>query len=82
MNLIDLMKRTSKINISQNGGQPKKLLVMKFLSGLKKEILLDPDQMPIVFGRPDYNREAGQKGNFIEILGDKISNQHFEIDYD
>ena len=28
------------------------------------------------------NVEAGQNGNFIELFGDKIANQHFEIDYD
>jgi len=38
--------------------------------------------MPIVFGRSMQNVEAGSNGNFIELLGDKISNQHFEIDYD
>ena len=48
---------------------------MKMVQGpMKREILLDPDHMPIVFGRADINREAGSNGNFIEILGEKISN--------
>jgi len=69
------MKRTTKINISPNGGQPKKLLVMKFIAGhIKKEIILDPEHMPIVFGRTMQNVEAGQNGNFVELYGDKISN--------
>jgi hypothetical protein len=56
---------------------------MKLIAGpIKKDILLDPDQMPIVFGRSMQNVEAGSNGNFIELLGEKISNQHFEIDYD
>ena len=75
MNLIELMKRTAKINLSSSAGQAKKLLVMKMVNGpMKREILLDPDHMPIVFGRADINREAGSNGNFIEIIGDKISN--------
>jgi hypothetical protein len=27
---------------------------------LKKEILLDPEEMPIIFGAPDPNQESGQ----------------------
>jgi len=38
--------------------------------------------MPIVFGKVDPNQEAGQKKNLIELVGDKIVSNHFEIDYD
>jgi len=40
----------------------KKILVLKFIFGnsnLKKEIVLDPENMPIVFGRSEKNAEAG-----------------------
>ena len=50
MNLIELMKRSTHINLNMDG-TAKKMLVMKFVEGpLNKQILLDPDQMPIVFG--------------------------------
>ena len=49
MNLIDLMKRNTKINIQMNTNQnAKKMLMLKFIAGpLQQEILLDPDNMPI-----------------------------------
>lgn len=52
MNLIDLMRRNTKISLQQNHG-PKKMLVMKFIQGplAGKEIPLDPEEMPIVFGK-------------------------------
>lgn len=51
-NCIQLLKRSSKLNIQTNGDQPKKLLVMKLTDGpIQKEILLHPEQLPIVFGR-------------------------------
>lgn len=50
MNLIELMKRSTHINLQSNS-PPKKMLVMRFVHGpINREILLDPDQMPIVFG--------------------------------
>jgi len=36
--------------------------VLKFINGkpnLKKEIILDPENMPIIFGRSEKNAEAG-----------------------
>ena len=48
MNLLDLMKRNTKINIQNNNTNGKKMLMLKFIAGgLNKEILLDPDHMPI-----------------------------------
>lgn len=56
MNLIDLLRRSSKINISAAGDKPKKMLVMKLIDGpIKKEIILHPEQMPITFGRSSAN---------------------------
>lgn len=83
MNLIDLMKRISKINLQQTTG-PKKKLVMRFVEGSLKgqQIQLDTEEMPIVFGKSDPNQEAGQKKDFRQLVGDKVVNQHFEIDYD
>jgi len=44
MNLMDLLRRSSKINISATGDQAKKLLVMKLIDGpIKKEIILHPE---------------------------------------
>ena len=39
----------------------KKMLVLKFIAGplVKKEIVLDPESMPIVFGMRDKNPESG-----------------------
>jgi len=56
MNLVDLFRRSSKINISANGEQPRKLLIMKLIDGpIKREITLHPEQLPIIFGRtPPY----------------------------
>ena len=45
-------------------------------------IRLDPEEMPIAFGRSDPNQEAGQKKDLVELMGDKICSHHFEIDYD
>ena len=42
--------------------QNKKILLLKCIYGnsnLKKEIILDPENMPIVFGRSEKNAEAG-----------------------
>ena len=51
-NLVDLLKRSSKLNISANKDQPKKLLILKLIDGpIKKNIVLHPEQMPITFGR-------------------------------
>ena len=50
MNLIELMKRSTHINLNMDG-TAKKMLVMKFVQGpINRQIVLDPDQMPIVFG--------------------------------
>ena len=38
--------------------------------------------MPLIFGQSDPNQEAGQKKDYIQLRGEKISNQHFEIDFD
>ena len=56
------MKRISKINLQQNTGKKKKL-VMKFIHGPLKntELMLNPEEMPINFGKSDPNQEAGQK---------------------
>ena len=56
MNLIDLMRsqrsRSSSL-LESNKGQ-KKELVLRFIQGpLKKEIQLNPDDMPIVFGKTE-----------------------------
>lgn len=74
MNLMDLMKRISKINLQQNVG-PKKKLVMRFIEGGLKgqQIILEPEEMPIIFGKTDPNQEAGQKKDF-RLEGDKICN--------
>lgn len=51
-NQIDLLRRSSNMNISQNGNQARKLLVMKLIDGpIKRDITLDPEQLPIIFGR-------------------------------
>mmetsp|Transcript_29349 Transcript_29349/g.44235 ORF Transcript_29349/g.44235 Transcript_29349/m.44235 type:complete len:238 (+) Transcript_29349:671-1384(+) len=82
MNLIDLMKRSTKISFQQNSG-PKKQLVMRFVSGMDKQIVLDPEEMPLVFGKADKNlQQVGQKSDMIELEGPKICSQHFEVDYD
>lgn len=82
-NLVNLMKRTSKINLQQNTGVKKKL-VMRFLEGsLKGTVIpLDLEEMPILFGKSDPDQEAGQMKNFHKIEGEKIVDKHFEIDYD
>ena len=62
------------------------MLVVKFISGpnkQEKEILLDPEDMPIVFGKSNPNQESGQKKGQVELQGDrKICENQFEIDYD
>lgn len=77
------MKRTTKINLQQNTG-PKKKLVMRFIQGALKgqEILLDTEELPIIFGKQEANQESGNMKNFRKIEGDKIVDKHFEIDYD
>ena len=57
---------------------------MRFIQGALKgqEILLDTEEMPIMFGKNDPNQEAGLMKNFKKIEGDKIVDKHFEIDYD
>jgi hypothetical protein len=58
MNLIDLMKRNMLQNTYQQ--QAKKMLILKFTQGsLKTDVVLDPEDMPIVFGCSDPNQEAG-----------------------
>jgi serine/threonine protein phosphatase PrpC len=83
LNLVNLMKRTTKINLQQNTG-PKKKLVMRFIQGALKgqEILLDTEELPIIFGKQEANQESGNMKNFRKIEGDKIVDKHFEIDYD
>ena len=76
------MKSNQNIDILTNKG-PKKMLVLKFVSGpLKKSIVLDPEEMPIIFGKPDPDQEAGHMKNLIALQGEKISTQHFSVDYD
>ncbi len=59
MNLIDLMKRKMLQNTYKQ--QAKKMLILKFTNGsLKKDVILHPEDMPIVFGCKDPNQEAGQ----------------------
>lgn len=84
MNLIDLMKRNTRINIQMStNANTKKMLVVKFIAGsIKQEILLDPDNMPIQFGKLAMNPEAGQQQFFVELQGEKICSNHFQIDYD
>lgn len=62
----------------------KKMLVLRFIAGPleKKEIVLDPENMPIVFGTRDKNPESGQLYSFYELQGEKIAGHHFEIDFD
>jgi hypothetical protein len=80
--LIDLMKRNMLQNTYQQQ-QPKKQLILKFIKGpLETDVVLDPEDMPIVFGCSDSNQEAGQKLKCVEMTGPKIVSQHFEIDYD
>jgi hypothetical protein len=60
MNLVELMKRSTHINLNMDG-TAKKMLVMRFIEGpINRQIVLDPDQMPIVFGQKDPNQESGQ----------------------
>jgi hypothetical protein len=56
LNLIDLMKRSTKISFQQNQG-PKKKLIMRFIKGLDKTIILDPENMPLVFGKVDKTHQ-------------------------
>ena len=60
----------------------RKALVLEFLGGNDQVVRLDPDQLPIVFGKADKNPESGQQYGFYELTGDKIARHHFEIDYD
>lgn len=54
------MKRSTHINLNMDG-TAKKMLVMRFIEGpINRQIVLDPDQMPIVFGQKDPNQESGQ----------------------
>jgi len=54
------------------------MLKLKFISGpLEKEILLDPENMPIQFGKTAMNPEAGQQKFFVELQGEKICSHHF-----
>ena len=73
LNLIDLVKRCPKVNLGQNTAQKKKL-IMRFIEGTLKgqEISLDPEEMPIIFGKGDPNQEVGQKNGFRKISGAKI----------
>ena len=59
VNLIDLMKRSSKINLQSVQG-PKKKLTLRFIDGsLKgKTVDLDTARMPFIFGKSD-NQEVG-----------------------
>lgn len=38
--------------------------------------------MPIQFGKVAMNPEAGQQQFFVELQGEKICSNHFQIDYD
>jgi len=56
---------------------------MRFIQGLDKTIVLDPENMPLVFGQVDKtHQQVGQKSDLIELKGNKICNHHFEVDYD
>ena len=52
------------------------MLVLRFVSGpgeiTKKDIILDPEEMPIIFGQPEPMPEAGHTRNFIPLRGNKI----------
>ena len=54
------MKRICKINLQQSTGTKKKL-VLKFIRGPLEstELVLNPEEMPIIFGKSDPNQEAG-----------------------
>lgn len=58
--------------------------MLRIISGDNKnqQVLLDTEEMPIVFGALDPNQEAGQKKDFMHLCGPKIVNHHFEINYD
>ena len=59
------------------------MLILRFFKGpLQKEILLDPENMPIIFGKQESNSEAGQQYYRVDISGEKICTNHFEIDFD
>ena len=62
--------------------QSQKCLVLRFLTGDKRLIKLDPENLPIIFGSGDKNPESGQRYTFIELNGDKMAPHHFEIDFD
>ena len=53
------------------------MLVLKFIAGpMKQEILLDPENMPIQFGKLAQNPEVGLQRFFVELPGDKICSNH------
>jgi len=49
---------------------------MRFVQGSFKgqQIILDTEEMPIIFGKSDPNQEAGQKKDFRKLEGEKICN--------
>ena len=58
--------------------------MLRFVEGSLKgqKIDLDPEEMPIVFGKDDENQEVGQKKGIRTLTGNRICSHHFEIDYD
>jgi hypothetical protein len=65
MNLVDLMKRSNSSKVNLHNAPQKKLLVIKQVQGGNHSVVLDPDNMPIVFGSKEKNQQTGQKGNFV-----------------
>ena len=50
MNLVDLMKRSNSSKVNLYNTSQKKLLVIRQVLGGNHTVVLDPDNMPIVFG--------------------------------
>jgi hypothetical protein len=55
MTAIGFLKKNNNLKVFETCA-PQKMLVLNFVSGkIAKQIILDPEEMPIVFGRPDPN---------------------------
>ena len=78
MSLIDAYKRHRMVLAKEK----KKCLVLRFLNGSKKVINLNPEKLPLVFGKGEQNPESGQRYSFVELDGEKMAKHHFEIDFD
>jgi len=51
LQLFEVMKSSQNLNLLSSN-KMRKMLVLKFVSGpLDKEIILDPEEMPIIFGK-------------------------------